>query len=413
MAGNVQLRRMDRVLKWLSIATLTALAVTAVLRRLPSPALPVWWTEWTLPVLTAAAVGYLTNYLAIWMLFRPYEPKRLWHWRFQGVIPRHKEEIGRLLGEEIPRNLLDPEAIAEEVGELVGETLADPEVVAQMRWRISRFALRYREEIAGFITPYVELALRRALRENLTPEHLHLFYDRVVAVWLDDPTVRSALASGVVEALRKRTPELVEVVRDNLRSGVRDYMREEWQHLSRLLAADRFAVLLVDSLNWSRIEAQLGRKLETEETREAIAAELSRISEQVRAYLESPDAAETVERFLAGGARQMEAFLHEYLAEKLPEMTERLFVAESFWNLVHGQLLPVIRTQVDHYLRREGREAILRKLDLGGRIERAVAAQDVRRFHRMILRVSGEHLLAIQVLGFFLGMLAGAVLVFA
>ena len=46
-------------------------------------------------------------------------------------------------------------------------------------------------------------------------------------------------------------------------------------------------------------------------------------------------------------------------------------------------------------------------------IERAVAAQDVRRFHRMILRVSGEHLLAIQVLGFFLGMLAGAVLVFA
>ena len=101
MAGNVQLRRMDRVLKWLSIATLTALAVTAVLRRLPSPALPVWWTEWTLPVLTAAAVGYLTNYLAIWMLFRPYEPKRLWHWRFQGVIPRHKEEIGRLLGEDV------------------------------------------------------------------------------------------------------------------------------------------------------------------------------------------------------------------------------------------------------------------------------------------------------------------------
>ncbi len=413
MAGNVRLRRVDRTLKLVSIATLAALAATAVLRRLPTMAPPPWWTEWTLPVLTAAAVGYLTNYVAIWMLFRPYEPKRLWLWHIQGVIPRHKAEIGRLLGEEIPRNLLDPEAIAEEVGELVGETLADPEVAAQMRWRVSRFALRYREEIAGFVTPYVELALRRALRASLTPENLHLFYDRVVAVWLNDPAVRSALASGVVEALRKRTPELVEVVRENLRTGVRDYMREEWQHLSRLLAADRFAVLLVDSLNWNRIEAQLGRKLETAETREAIAAELSRISEQVRAYLESPDTAENVERFLSGGARQLENFLHDYLVEKLPEMTERLFVSDTLWNLVREQFLPVVRAQVDHYLRREGRDAILRKLDLGGRIERAVAAQDVRRFHRMILHVSGEHLLAIQVLGFFLGALAGAVLVFA
>lgn len=35
------------------------------------------FARWILPILAAAAIGYFTNWLAIKMLFEPYEPRRL------------------------------------------------------------------------------------------------------------------------------------------------------------------------------------------------------------------------------------------------------------------------------------------------------------------------------------------------
>ncbi|MGA1846536.1 DUF445 family protein [Deferribacter abyssi] len=57
----------------------------------------------TTPLLTGF-VGYFTNYLAIKMLFRPYE-KKWYSFGWQGVIPKNRKklahEIGKLVGEEL------------------------------------------------------------------------------------------------------------------------------------------------------------------------------------------------------------------------------------------------------------------------------------------------------------------------
>ncbi len=62
-------------------------------------------------VLIGGAIGYMTNAIAIRMLFRPHRPRRVLFFRFQGVIPKRKAKIARALGEAIERELLDKETL--------------------------------------------------------------------------------------------------------------------------------------------------------------------------------------------------------------------------------------------------------------------------------------------------------------
>lgn len=61
-------------------------------------------------------------------------------------------------------------------------------------------------------------------------------------------------------------------------------------------------------------------------------------------------------------------------------------------------------------IRTKGSPLIIEKLDIEGRIKTAVDAMDAKEFHGMVNDVAAQHLGAIQVLGYLLGALAGALL---
>lgn len=63
-----------------------------------------------------AVIGYLTNYLAVKMLFRPYTEKRIGRLRLPftpGVIPRRRGDLARALGEAVGSRLVTKEDLAE------------------------------------------------------------------------------------------------------------------------------------------------------------------------------------------------------------------------------------------------------------------------------------------------------------
>lgn len=74
------------------------------------------------------------------MLFKPYRrTDRHWLryatfgiWR-QGLIPANKDRIGRVLGEEIPRNLIDPDEIATEIGKAATELFENESLLLRLR----------------------------------------------------------------------------------------------------------------------------------------------------------------------------------------------------------------------------------------------------------------------------------------
>ena len=55
------------------------------------------------------------------------------------------------------------------------------------------------------------------------------------------------------------------------------------------------------------------------------------------------------------------------------------------------------------------KDALVGKLRLAERVEAAINAQDIARFHGMLNDLAAQHLSAIQVLGYVLGAIVGAI----
>ena len=69
---------------------------------------------WILPPLLGAIIGYITNRIAIKMLFRPLNPKRVFGIRVPltpGVIPRNRFDLARTIGRMVSEQLLSPQAL--------------------------------------------------------------------------------------------------------------------------------------------------------------------------------------------------------------------------------------------------------------------------------------------------------------
>ncbi|MDD3886929.1 MAG: DUF445 family protein, partial [Victivallaceae bacterium] len=184
-------------------------------------------------VLTAAAVGYVTNQLAVFLLFRPYDA----HWGVQGLVPRKKSRLARALGEMIPAYLLDPGAITDELAAMVRNTLDKPELLDELRTLICRFADRYSLEFAGFLSPHIVRAAERAVADNLSPETLRRFFDTAAGSYLGDRANREQLAAGVIDELKRRAPEFSAFIRSEVRSGAADYVRTRHPRLAAFFSA--------------------------------------------------------------------------------------------------------------------------------------------------------------------------------
>lgn len=98
-------------------------------------ALPYWWV---LP-LAQAVIGYATNWIGIWMIYEPVEPKKIGPFRWQGLFLRRQHEASKVYGEVISEEIIT-------VGNIGKELLYGPR------------SDRARELIAGVLRPIVDRA---------------------------------------------------------------------------------------------------------------------------------------------------------------------------------------------------------------------------------------------------------------
>ena len=66
------------------------------------------------PLITAA-IGWVTNWVAIKMLFHPRKPLRLFFWKWQGLIPRRQQQLATEAAEIIEREILQQHLILSEI----------------------------------------------------------------------------------------------------------------------------------------------------------------------------------------------------------------------------------------------------------------------------------------------------------
>jgi uncharacterized membrane protein YheB (UPF0754 family) len=70
-----------------------------------------WIWMWLLMPLVGGLIGWLTNFVAIKMLFRPRQPRFIMGLAWQGVIPKRQRDIALRIGEVVEEELLNSEDI--------------------------------------------------------------------------------------------------------------------------------------------------------------------------------------------------------------------------------------------------------------------------------------------------------------
>ena len=242
-----------------------------------------------------ALAGGVTNSIAIWMLFHPYEPPKLFgRWRigfFQGAVPKNQPRLAAAIGRTVGSRLLTPEDLT--------NTFADKEFRQAFDDRLAHFldealhtergSLRQMipERVMGDLEALIEDALERALDQ----------LDQYLA------------SERFEEAMLRRTGDVVEAVADEPIGGILTPTRgaavesavQEW--LEDAVDTDDFTAAIEDYLE--RAATKLLRPDRTFEeilplglvssVEKAIASYLPLAAERLGGLLEDPRARERFE----------------------------------------------------------------------------------------------------------------------
>lgn len=394
-------------LSFLTFAGLVAEALLGTMGVILVPPGSVW-AGWVFPVLSAAAIGYVTNWLAILMLFRPYE-RHGWFFLWpQGLLPRNKARMAKELGQAVGGRLLAPEKLVGEFAAKATDFLARPEVVGRFREVAQEVLTRHADGIAGFLAPHVGEAAEGLLGRMLTPERLRAFWDETLAPRLNDESVREVVAGKIIEVVRASAPELARA----FQGGLRNHLRKA---LGRTLIGQFGGTGLIDGVvevvmaffaDEASIREKVSEWLQKPETAALLREKLLLFGEQAGEWLRSSEGKNALERFADDIKGKVGEALSAGVRQALPGLLRQAIAAPALWAWIGTTALPDASRSLTAHLAAH-RDEIAAKLDLPRRIEEAVNAQSIPEFHAMLDRLAARHLGAIQVLGYFLGALVG------
>ena len=131
------------------------------------------WKTWTVPLI-GAFIGWITNWLAIKMLFHPRKPIKILFITFHGIFPKNKPRIAQKLGTIVQRDLIN-------FGD-IKDRLRDPDALRN-----------FKEEIAARI----EDALRDRIEKST-----------MASILIPEQLIQS-IHKTIVEEIEKNLPEVI------------------------------------------------------------------------------------------------------------------------------------------------------------------------------------------------------------
>ncbi len=392
---------------YLSTATLVALLGQIVAAKVFGWTPSDFWDA-ALQVASAGAVGFLTNWLAIEMLFKPYDRKRwLFFWP-QGLVPRNKAEIGEKAGEKIETELLDPEEIAKRLSASVSKLLQEDKTKKEISDAVLRFVREREDSVVEYVVPLVETSVIRLIKQHATKDKIRDFWERELAPRLRSEETRNLIAERVVVGLRRYSPTLT----DNLKRWLRDYVRRYAENNLLGLGGDFIADGLIAFIDWNMARKMIDDKLGEPETQATIREILLEYVDDFQRWTNSPEADQKLETFVKEFRERLETVVRNYVQTEIPNAIRSLLVSPKLWNWLDVEFLPQIKPRVERAVRDKTPD-VLRNLNFREIVATSIKNQDVREFHQMVNDVAAEHLGAIQVLGYALGVIVGALQVWA
>ena len=155
--------------------------------------------EWSYLVgpLVGGVIGYITNDVAIRMLFRPHQPKYLFGVHIPltpGIIPKERYRIAEAVGETISEHLMNQEVLE--------RTLLSPELIGRIAGAIDRFAAAQRtneETLEQFIRHYLTRQELESMRGQVETDLTKMLYKK-----LSDESVGTKISHKIMEKVLEK-----------------------------------------------------------------------------------------------------------------------------------------------------------------------------------------------------------------
>ena len=204
---------------------------------------------WVLPPLLGAGIGYLTNSLAIRMLFRPLIRVRIFGIPVPftpGVIPRQRHDLAESIGTMVSRDLLTPEVFAE-------------------RFQTAEFRRGVRRGVYH-VLDNVALSSVATVRRYITPE-------RVIAAVGEQLMQHVCGNTALVDRLSDAMTSAIVSAHDEVVTVIQDAIDEMYP----FTAVDREMVDQVVTALWPEIRHSAEEMLREESTRRKIEEVVRRV----------------------------------------------------------------------------------------------------------------------------------------
>jgi len=168
-----------------------------------------------------AVIGYITNYVAIKLLFRPYKPIKIKNITIfpQGVIPREKKMLAKKVGEIVKNYILSKEEIkkivtSKEVKAEI-ESFLDKKIASFLSQDITSFLPK--EELAKNLASFVDEIIQKKFPmfasfvsvEQITRLFIEMDLDIKLEKFVSSEIIKKKLMQEIEIFLEEELPEIL------------------------------------------------------------------------------------------------------------------------------------------------------------------------------------------------------------
>ena len=321
-------------------------------------------TSYIIAPLVGGIIGYVTNDIAIRMLFRPHTAKHIMGWRVPftpGIIPKEKGRIAEAVGTAISDNLMSQDVLE--------KYLLSDNMVGKVRGSIEDFIATQKansETVAQFLEHYLSHAELMTLADSAKEGLTRQMHDK-----LSNPELGRQVAKAAMTYIAEKMNA----------KGAEDILSE----IGGLVGGLGMAAKLLFTGNV-----------------------INKFLELLR---------EPVERFLAKNVNEILQKNGDSIITNLVESETDKFLAKPMKNLLAGQdakLADAVNTMVSIYktIIIEHLPKILESIDISAIVRERINEMDMDETEKLILQVMNKELRAIVWLGALLGTLMGCVNIF-
>ncbi len=357
-----------------------------------------------------AIIGSATNFLAIKMIFRPYNALYLGKWKLPftpGLIPKRRGELARQVGVTVQDYLLTPDVIKNKL------------FSQEIRFGILQFAQSKSEELIFLnnktLKDWLELAGINGLPEKIEGQVDDFIEKQFVSFkhTLSTKSIEEVLPEDITKTINQKVPELVTTI---IQRG-EDYILSSKGEItiknllddflsSKGTIGGLFQMFFSDSSSIvSKIQHELVRLLRSSETKSSLVNimndEWGKIKKQpIMNYLNEIQLEPILINIQSYAKRELA------IEERFNKSINYYFPNGNDW--VKYDLMPKI---VDKALElaESKLEDVLKKLDIKEVVREQVDSFPIEKLEEIVIGIANRELMMITLLGGFLGGLIGIV----